>query len=216
MSTAPSLNTPALAPYSAYQHLQRPGRDPQRMLEDTRRQWRARDPQGRQLWVFGYASLIWRPDFEPAERHATRVHGWHRSLAMWSRVNRGTPEQPGLVFALLPGGSCQGVVYRVAAHEADAVFEHLWAREMPSASYDPRWLHCPTPHGPVPALAFTLPRHSPSVARDLSPAQYRHIFAHAVGRYGSTLDYARQTFDSLQSHGVHDPSLQALLRYAPA
>jgi cation transport protein ChaC len=32
---------------------------------------------------------------------------------MWSRINRGTPAVPGLVFALLSGGSCQGVVYRV-------------------------------------------------------------------------------------------------------
>jgi cation transport protein ChaC len=29
-----------------------------------------------------YASLIWRPDFESTERHATRVHGWHRALKM--------------------------------------------------------------------------------------------------------------------------------------
>lgn len=214
MSTATAQPLLSRDAYTAYDHLRQPGRDPVRMLEQTRRQWRERDPQGQQLWVFGYASLIWRPDFEPAERHATRVHGWHRSLAMWSRVNRGTPEQPGLVFALLPGGSCQGMVFRVAAHEADAVFERLWAREMPSASYDPRWLRCPTPGGPVSALAFTLPRHSPSHAHGLSPAQYRHIFAHAQGRYGSTLDYARQTLDSLQAHGVRDASLQALLRHA--
>ena len=48
--------------------------------------------------MFGYASLIWRPDFDYAERHASRVHGWHRALVMCSRVNRGTPEQPGVVL----------------------------------------------------------------------------------------------------------------------
>ncbi len=65
------------------------------------------------LWIFGYASLIWRPDFEFAESRLASVHGWHRALRMWSRVNRGTPEVPGLVFALLSGGSCRGVAYRV-------------------------------------------------------------------------------------------------------
>ena len=200
--------------YAPYRHLAASGRDSQRMLEQTRAQWLRRPDAHGQLWVFGYASLIWRPDFEPAESHPTRVHGWHRDLAMWSRVNRGTPEVPGLVFALLPGGSCQGIVYRVQTHEAEAVFERLWAREMPYPVYDPRWLRCSTPDGPVQALAFTLSRHSPAYTGELSASQYRHIFRHAHGRYGSTLDYARQTFDSLYTHGVHDRRLARLLRHA--
>ena len=73
-------------------------------IERIAREWGGRDD----LWVFGYASLIWRPDIEVAERRLSTVHGWHRALKMWSRINRGTPERPGLVFALLPGGSCQG------------------------------------------------------------------------------------------------------------
>ena len=117
---------------------------------------------GQDLWVFGYASLLWRPEFEATEQHITRVWGWHRALKMWSRLNRGSPECPGLVFALLPGGSCQGVVYRVAQDQADEVLVRLWEREMPMDVYTPNWLSCATPHGPVKALAFTLPRSSAS------------------------------------------------------
>lgn len=201
--------------YAAYEHLRVAGRDPLQMREQVRAQWHARAGGQRDLWVFGYASLIWRPDFDYAERHASRVHGWHRALAMWSRVNRGTPELPGLVFALLPGGSCQGVVFRIPRGSAEAMLDSLWAREMPSAVYDPRWLPCPTPHGSVPALAFTLSRRSPAHAGELAPEQYQHIFRHARGRYGSTLDYARQTHESLREHGVADRRLHALLRHAP-
>jgi cation transport protein ChaC len=149
-------------------------RDPAPMLARIRGQWAGHQAGGGRhadLWIFGYASLIWRPDFESTERHATRVHGWHRALKMWSRINRGTPERPGLVFALLPGGSCQGMVYRVPHREADAALAALWAREMPTGVYDPRWLPCPTPHGPVPALAFTLSRRSPNYTGDLHPQQ---------------------------------------------
>lgn len=200
-----------------HEHPRVPGHDPLALREAVRAQWHGGAARPPDLWLFGYASLIWRPDFDPAERHPTRVHGWHRALAMWSRVNRGTPQVPGLVFALLPGGSCQGVLYRVHRRGAEAVFDALWAREMPSAIhdvYEPRWLACPSPHGPVRALAFTLPRHSPSHTGTLSPAQYREIFRQAHGRYGSTLDYARQTLASLGAHGVRDRRLEALLRYA--
>ena len=74
------------------------------MMVDTLAAWRAMGPRP-DLWVFGYASLVWRPEFEAAETRLARVHGHHRCLQMWSRVNRGTPERPGLVFALMRGGS---------------------------------------------------------------------------------------------------------------
>ena len=192
-------------------------RDPAPLLERVRAQWaRQRAPGGSHpdLWVFGYASLIWRPEFDATERHPTRVHGWHRALKMWSRINRGTPQRPGLVFALLPGGCCAGLVYRVPHREADAVLASLWAREMPTGVYDPRWLPCPTPHGPVPALAFTLSRRSPNYTGELPTHQLREIFRHARGRYGSTVDYARQTFDALRQHGIHDRALGRLLTQA--
>ena len=55
-----------------------PVRDPAPMLESTREAWGGKAD----LWVFGYASLIWRPDFEVAEHRLAKVHGWHRALKM--------------------------------------------------------------------------------------------------------------------------------------
>ena len=171
-------------------------------------------PPSEDLWIFGYASLIWRPEFEILEQHPTKVQGWHRALKMWSRLNRGTPECPGLVFALLSGGSCQGMVFRTPARQVKQTIEQLWFREMPNSVYTTKWLQCPTPHGPVNALAFTLPRSSPSYTGNLSPAQYQHIFQNATGRYGTTLDYAKETFHSLKQQGIHDKALETLLQYA--
>jgi glutathione-specific gamma-glutamylcyclotransferase len=183
------------------------------MLEHTLKAWLNGTPEAG-LWVFGYASLIWRPEFEFTERRAARVQGWHRALHMWSRINRGTPECPGLVFALLSGGSCHGMVFHVPQAHVREVLEQLWLREMPTGVYDPRWLSCATPQGDVQALAFTLSRQSPNFCGVLSDAQYAQIFSQSCGRYGTTLDYAQQTYDGLLREGIHDRALEKLLRKA--
>jgi glutathione-specific gamma-glutamylcyclotransferase len=183
------------------------------MMSDTLDQWRSQGERP-DLWVFGYASLVWRPEFEAAEQRPARVHGYHRCLHMWSRVNRGSPERPGLVFALMAGGSCAGLALRVPHEEVEAVFPVLWAREMPNPVYDPKWLHCQTERGPVRALAFTLSRRSPNYTGELSAERYREIFAHSRGRYGTTLDYARQTLHGLRQHGIEDHALARLLHLA--
>lgn len=163
------------------------------------------------LWVFGYGSLIWRPDFDFAERRAAKVHGWHRALKMWSRVNRGTPECPGLVFGMLPGGSCRGMAFRVERTHARQVMVNLWQREMVLGVYDPRWLDCQTADGSVRALAFTLPRSSPSYTGVLADDEYRRIFAQASGIYGSTRDYAETTHAELLRLGIYDRALERLV-----
>ncbi|BCN38436.1 gamma-glutamylcyclotransferase [Alicycliphilus denitrificans] len=184
-----------------------PLRDPAPMLERTLEEWGGADD----LWIFGYGSLIWRPDFPFAERRAAKVHGWHRALKMWSRVNRGTPECPGLVFGMLSGGSCRGMVFRVEQAHARQVMVNLWQREMVLGVYDPRWLGCRTPAGPVRALAFTLSRKSPSHTGVLADEEYRRIFAQASGIYGTTRDYAEATHAELLRLGIHDRALARLL-----
>jgi cation transport protein ChaC len=187
-----------------------PGRDPARMLGDALRAWGGRGD----AWIFGYASLIWRPEFEAVENRAATVHGWHRALAMHSHVNRGTPERPGLVFALVAGGSCRGRAYRVDKARVEPELQRLWCREMPTGVYDPKWLPCRTPQGVVRALAFTLSRKSPSHTGDLAEAQVVEILRTATGRYGSTLSYLVETASSLRSIGIRDRDVERLLALA--
>jgi glutathione-specific gamma-glutamylcyclotransferase len=185
-------------------------RDPAPLLRKVLAEWGGHDD----FWIFGYGSLIWKPDFDYAERRPARVQGWHRALKMWSRINRGTPECPGLVFGLLSGGSCQGVVFRIQKAVGQEVLTQLWAREMPTGVYDPRWLTCQTPHGAVKALAFTLSRKSPNHTGVLSEEQYRRIFTEACGRYGTTLDYCEKTLEELRRHNIRDRHLERLLQLA--
>lgn len=192
-------------------------RDPAPLLAEVIAEWRVLTGHhaiDRDLWVFGYASLIWRPEFESAEHRSAKVHGWHRALQMRSRVNRGTPERPGLVFALLSGGSCQGMVYRIPHARVVDEMGRLWQREMPTGVYDPKWLRCQTPKGPVTALAFTLNRRSAAWVGRLEDPHLVQLLRHARGRYGTTLDYLLETARCLREHGIRDREVDRLVGVA--
>lgn len=181
------------------------------LLQRTRAEWQA---TGGDLLLFAYGSLIWRPDFEFSEALPAKVLGFHRVLRMRSRVNRGSPQEPGLVLALVSGGSCRGLVYRVPRALGEAVLEPLWAREMPNGVYEPRWLNCDTPKGRVKALAFTLSRRSPNWTGALHEPELLHIFRHARGRYGTTLDYLLRTVHGLRAQGIRDAELERQVHLA--
>jgi glutathione-specific gamma-glutamylcyclotransferase len=173
-------------------------------------QFKADRPHG-DLWVFAYASLIWKPECEHAETRHALVRGWHRSLCMKSTINRGTPAIPGLVFALDRGGSCQGMALRISQRCANSELNRLWHREMINAVYTPRWVRCQTAEGSVTALTFTLSRSHPSYLSEINDAQYLKTFRLASGRYGSTWDYVCRTHEALRRAGIHDAQITRLV-----
>lgn len=180
----------------------------QASLDDALKHWQA----GEDVWVFGYGSLIWRPDFDFQERRLATLRGHHRALCLWSRVNRGTPECPGLVFGLDRGGSCRGVVYRLAGDQVPNYFPALWEREMSTGAYLPRWINCATDEGVVRALVFIMNRSNPAYIRALPEPELLEIVRRAAGRYGPCTDYVVQTAQALRSAGIHDARLDAIAR----
>jgi len=168
--------------------------------------------EGEDVWVFGYGSLIWRPEFDFLERRKATLRGHHRALCLWSRVNRGTPETPGLVFGLDRGGSCQGMAYRVHGQAVREHFSALWQREMSTGSYLPRWLNCATDDGPVRALVFVMNRASPAYIAALPDEDVLAIVRRASGKYGPCTEYVTQTAYALKDAGIHDFKLQRLAR----
>lgn len=97
----------------------------------------ARAPRPGRIWVFAFGSLIWNPAFHFVERRTARIHGFHRQFCLWARAGRGSPERPGLMLSLEPGGSCAGVAYRLARHAAATELDVIWRREMFTMAYRP-------------------------------------------------------------------------------
>jgi cation transport protein ChaC len=159
------------------------------------------------VWLFGYGSLVWNPVLDFDERVVVTVHGYHRSFCLWSRINRGTPEKPGLVLGLDRGGRCTGVAYRVPERLAEEELRLLWRREMLLGSYAPRWVLATHGRRSLRALAFTVNRERSGYAGRLPAEAIVERLVHARGRIGTGLDYLRQTIDGLASVGVRDPNL---------
>ena len=199
-----SSNHPAPPPANAF--LRWTEQERQSSLESALKDWRA----GQDLWIFGYGSLIWRPEFRFTEQRAATLHGYHRALCLWSRINRGTPEIPGLVFGLEQGGSCQGVAFKVASEDIPQTFEAVWKREMSTGAYLPSWLGCTTPQGEVSGMAFVINPQGPAYVPEPPEDDLVEIILKAHGIYGSCLDYVAQTAIALREADIYDPRLAKL------
>jgi glutathione-specific gamma-glutamylcyclotransferase len=164
------------------------------------------------LWVFGYGSLMWRPGFPFAERRHAHLHGYHRSLCIFSHVHRGTPERPGLVLGLDRGGRCHGVAFRVDAAEAAETVRYLREREQVTAVYRERSLPVRLDDGrAVAALAYVVDRSHPQYAGRLPDGEVLRLVAQGQGLSGANPDYVRSTHEHLAAMGVVDPNLARLV-----
>ncbi len=167
----------------------------------------------RDLWVFAYGSLMWRPGFEAAETHHARLVGWRRSFCIYSRFHRGSPRRPGLVLGLDRGGACEGIVFRVPAEKARETLRYLREREQVGSVY--REALVPVTlmsggHAEVMALAFLVERAHPSYAGQLSLAKQAHFVRGGSGRSGNNIDYLASTLAHLKQLGIRERELERL------
>ena len=163
------------------------------------------------IHVFGYGSLMWNPAIHFVESMRAGVQGWHRRFCLRLFMARGSLQTPGLMLALDQGGSCDGVVFRIAAERAREELSVLWQREMLSGAYHARWIEATTPAGPVSALTFVANREHPRYAGELSDDEAAHFIATGRGSLGSCADYFENTVASLRDLGIEDASIARLM-----
>ena len=165
-------------------------------------------------WVFGYGSLIWQPEFAVVEQRIGRVRGWHRRFCLLQRRFRGSADHPGLVLALVAGGTCNGVVFRLPAGNLRDVLIPLWRREMRGNGYRARWVPVETGSGTVEALTFVVNPACDRYTGRLDEPAIADLIASANGGLGPSAEYLRRTALACAEIGVHDRhlwSLQALV-----
>lgn len=185
-------------------------------IDESLARWNGRTP----FWVFGYGSLIWKPELDFDRRVPARVFGYHRRLCLRSVTYRGTHECPGLVAGLDRGGSCAGVLYRLPARGLRAQLARLWERELFLGSYAPRWLTATRldtrldRRTRIAALAFVVRRDAPNYCAVLDEDAIIDVLRRACGRYGTSLEYLQRTVAALRELGLADPHLERLAHRA--
>lgn len=165
------------------------------------------------IWVFGYGSLMWNPGFPFLEAVPAVLDGHHRSFCIYSTHYRGTPDKPGLVLGLGPGGNCTGVAFRVAPAEASDALDYLRERELVAYAYVEAVLPVNLRDGrTVHATTFVADPGHRRYAGDLGVERSAEIIMGAVGCAGLNRDYLIRSVQQLEAHGIKDEPLHALLK----
>ena len=169
----------------------------------------------RDLWVFGYGSLMWRPGFEYLERRPAELRDYRRAFCIYSHHHRGTAARPGLVLGLAwsPGRSCRGIAFRVAATKAAETRDYLDERELIGYAYKAVSLPVFLADGAaVPAYTFVGDPQHRQYAGDLPPDRQAALIMEAQGVAGLNRDYLINTVRELEAEGFLEPDLHGLLR----
>ncbi|MEO6013457.1 MAG: gamma-glutamylcyclotransferase [Devosia sp.] len=165
------------------------------------------------FWLFGYGSLIWRPETAFTTSRQAVVRGWHRRFCLgWDYRYRGSAETPGLMMALDRGGQCRGMAYALPEEGLEAELHKLIRREvsMVPSAFPWRWVEAVSDEGKLTALTFAMNRKSGRYIADLDDEALAEVLATAVGFRGSMAEYVFSTVSKLEELGIHDRNLWRL------
>ena len=144
----------------------------------------------RPAWVFAYGSLMWDPGF--------------------------TPQVPGLILGLLPGGACRGLAHRLSEADYDAIRHYLWDREILN---DGVYFETVRPltlddGSTVEALLYLANREHPGYLGKLPVKEAASLVRQGVGVRGRCIDYVANTVSRLDALGLRESHLHELLEAA--
>lgn len=170
-------------------------------------------PDGEDLWIFGYGSLMWRPGFDHKGIVDARVYGYHRAFCVSSVVHRGTPENPGLVLGLDVGGSCRGKAILCASEMREPVVDYLYRREMVTSVYIPKMVQLDLLNNGErqTALTFIADPHHEQYRGHQSVEDAARTIAGASGRGGPNSDYLQSTIQHLDEFGIGEGPLHKIM-----
>ncbi|XP_064622835.1 putative glutathione-specific gamma-glutamylcyclotransferase 2 [Lineus longissimus] len=176
-------------------------------------------PHDARVWIFGYASLIWKPGFEYQRRVLGYIKGFSRRFWQTNATHRGTPDKPGRVATLVPDteSTVWGLAYEVIGQKnIRNAMRHLNGREVMCGGYCLMLANF-HPEGEaevtLPVLAYTATEKNQHYSTTSLTELAEQVVA-AEGPAGHNVEYVLRIVDFMKEHVgcEHDNHLLELNR----
>ena len=164
-----------------------------------------------EIWIFGYGSLIWRPDFPFLESQPGNICHWSRRFWQGSHDHRGTENRPGRVLTLIAskGKRCCGLTYRVTKE----VLAHLDHREKNGYERQEVWIQLPSKK--VSGIVYIANQQNAAFLGEAPLEVIADQICQSEGPSGSNVEYLTKLATALKDLRIEDDhvfQLDALVR----
>ncbi|XP_018582983.1 glutathione-specific gamma-glutamylcyclotransferase 1 [Scleropages formosus] len=166
------------------------------------------------LWIFGYGSLVWKPDFKFKRSKIGYIQGYKRRFWHGDNFYRGDDLMPGRVVTLVEdGNACTwGVAYEVTGSQIEESLGYLNVRESVNGGYVSQWVEFvprDDDQSPLIALVYIATADNPIYLGPASPEEIAAQISTCKGKTGDNIEYLLRLaqFMRLYCPGVEDDHL---------
>ncbi|KAJ8341505.1 hypothetical protein SKAU_G00337960 [Synaphobranchus kaupii] len=151
-------------------------------------------PEKTSLWIFGYGSLVWKPDFKFRMSKVGYIQGYKRRFWHGDNFHRGDKDMPGRVVTLVEDDdACTwGVAYEVKGTEIEESLKYLNTREAVLGGYITKVVEfIPRDGGHLPhlALVYIATCDNPIYLGPASPEEIAAQITTCRGKTGHNIEY---------------------------
>ena len=167
------------------------------------------------MWIFGYGSLMWNPDFNYIEKKEAILIGYKRNFCIKTHTHRGNQEKFGIVLGLEKDkiNSCKGLLFRVNKDEYLKIKLKLDYRELTEKSYIDTIVSITTSDGVVIEALTYISNNKSKLYIDINCKEKAHIIKNAEGASGKNIDYYTNTLKKLEDMGVKNEHIFNINKY---
>ncbi|XP_057714762.1 glutathione-specific gamma-glutamylcyclotransferase 1-like [Corythoichthys intestinalis] len=157
------------------------------------------------LWVFGYGSLVWKPDFVYQKSKIGYINGYKRRFWQGDDFYRGDKENLGRIVTLVEDqdASTWGVAFEIANSQIPEAMKYLNMREVVVGGYITEMVEFfPQERGEdtIHALVYIATSDNPTYLGPASDQEIADQIASCSGKTGSNLEYLLGLADFMRLH----------------